>query len=246
MADSPVIHRDPSSPSGRSPSGFMRAGQRLLSAGVPRWRPHGGSAPSVESGSLDGATSSADVMASDPLKVVYLGVTGVLHPSCTLYNMVHGRSPWGDGHHEYEAVPVLEAALAGWPDVKIVLTATQTWTVGLEPVLMRLGQALSCRVVGYTYEDLTTKVRFGPRQLTLSANGYRRMTRSEVVRAHVEWLQPSAWIAIDDETTFWTVDERRAHLVATDGCEGLLEPSAQDRLMTLLVGTFGAPNPTDG
>ena len=56
-----------------------------------------------------------------------------------------------------------------------------------------------------------------------------------------EWLQPSAWIAIDDETTFWTVDERRAHLVATDGCEGLLEPSVQDRLMTLLVGNFGAP-----
>jgi HAD domain in Swiss Army Knife RNA repair proteins len=176
------------------------------------------------------------------MKVVYLGVTGVLHPSATLFQMVHGRSPWNNGHSKYEGVPVLREALSGWPDAKLVLTAYEAWRGGLETVLAELGSTLAQRVIGTTYEDLTTKARVGPRRTTFSKDGYRRLTRSEVVRTHVEWLQPAAWVAIDDEGTFWTMDERRLHLVTTDPCRGLIEARALDRLMTLLVGNFGPPN----
>lgn len=59
------------------------------------------------------------------------------------------------------------------------------------------------------------------------------------VRRHMEWLRPAAWIAIDDESSLWTADERRGHLVATNGCLGLMAPAAQDRLTTVLLGNSG-------
>ncbi len=111
---------------------------------------------------------------------------------------------------------------------------------GLEPVLEHLGPGLASRVIGFAFEDLTTKVRVGERQLPFSSAGYWRLMKSEVVRYHLQWLRPRAWIALDDETVFWTPEEWCDHVVATDGCEGLLELRAQDRLMTLLVGNFGS------
>jgi hypothetical protein len=146
-----------------------------------------------------------------------------------------------DGHELYEAAPVLERVLGGWPKAKIILTSTQPWSKGLPSVLAALGPSLAGRVMGYTYEDLTTKLRRGRRQLPLSNEDYWRHNKSELVRLHVQWLRPAAWIAVDDETILWTEDERRIHLVEVDGCKGLLDPVAQDRLLTVLEGNFGAP-----
>lgn len=176
-----------------------------------------------------------------PLQVLYLGVSGVLHPSESLYLLLHGRASSADGHRPYEAVPLLERVLAGWPEVRIVLTSTQPWAKGLEPVLRELGPTLAPRVLGYTYEDLTTRLRFGRRQLPLSNEDYWRCVKSDLVRLHVEWLRPSAWIAVDDETILWSDLERAQHLVAVDGDKGLLDPTAQDRLLTVMTGNFGPP-----
>lgn len=49
-----------------------------------------------------------------------------------------------------------------------MLTSTQPWAKGLELVLERLGPSLAARVVGFTHEDLTTKVRVGARELPFS------------------------------------------------------------------------------
>lgn len=175
-----------------------------------------------------------------PLNVIYLGISGVLHPSRSLYELVEGRSPDDDGHRPYEAVPVLETLLRSWPDARIVLTSTQPWSKGLPAVLGELGPELAARVLGFTYEDLSNKLRRGRRQLSLSGEDYWRLNKSEIVRLHVEWLKPGAWVAVDDDTILWTERERRQHLVAVDGCKGLLDPAAQDRLVTVLEGNFGA------
>ena len=139
------------------------------------------------------------------MKVVYLGVSGVLHPSASTYELVHGRSPWDDGHRKYEAVPWLSSALTHWPEVQIVLTSTQPWKHGLPAVLEHLG-TLAERVLGFTYHDLTTNVvrqvrtRSGTtRSLGYSNEDYWRMHKSHVVTAHVKWLKPQAWVAVDDE-----------------------------------------------
>jgi len=180
------------------------------------------------------------------MDLVYLGISGVLHPSESMYRLLHSRSPWDDGHERYEAVAVLEQALERWPRARIVLTSTQPWACGIEDVLARLGLSLVQRVVGYTFEDLTTKamravttISGKVRHIGYSRDDYWRMNKSHVVTAHVGWRRPERWIAVDDEDILWPHDVRRDRLVLTDGCKGLLDASAQDRLLTVLVGNFG-------
>lgn len=174
-------------------------------------------------------------------QVVYLGISGVLHPSESQYRALHGHPPSDDGHQLYEAVPVLEDALSRFPAASIVLTSTLPWHEGLPPVLRKLGASLSARVIGYTYEDLTKKLRRGTRQLPLSNSDYWRHSRYELVKLHVEWLRPASWIAIDDDTGLWSEPDRKQHLVGVHGARGLVDPAAQDRLATALLANFGPP-----
>lgn len=182
-----------------------------------------------------------------PLKILYLGISGVLHPSASLYELLCGRSPWGDGHHQYEGVPWLSSALARLPDVRIVITSTQPWRHGLPTVLEHLGP-LAERVIGFTYEDLTTKLtrqvrtRSGAdRPLSFSNDDYWRMHKSGIVSAHVEWMQPKAWVAVDDEDILWP-EALADHICIVDGCAGLMHRAEQDRLLTYLRMNFGGDN----
>lgn len=210
---------------------------------MPNWW---GSVPRNDGGDGKRSSTKASPMESTDggPQVVYLGISGVMHPSQTTYELVHGRSPWDAGHEKYEGVPVLAAALDCWPTARIVLTSTQPWAHGLAAVLPRLG-ALAKRVDGFTYEDLTkhavrtVKTRSGTtRHVTYSNEDYWRMTKADIVSAHVEWLNPAAWVAIDDETILWPEAVTRDQLVATDGCVGLKSPEAQDRLLTVLHANF--------
>lgn len=177
---------------------------------------------------------------------IYLGISGVLHPSESIYSLVFGRSPWEDGHSKYENVPALLQALENWPDLELVLTSTQPWAHGLDSVLAQLGPTLAARVVGYTHKDLTTKVkrevttRGGlKRTLGISNEDYWRMSKADIVATHVEWRRPGRWIAIDDEDILWPHEVRRDRLVLTDGCVGLQSAEAQDRLRTVMLRNFG-------
>jgi hypothetical protein len=159
---------------------------------------------------------------------------------------VFGRSPWEDGHSKYENVPALLQALENWLDVELVLTSTQPWAHGLDSVLAQLGPSLAARVVGYTYEDLTTKVtrevttRSGlTRTIGLSNEDYWRLNKSAIVATHVEWRRPDRWIAIDDEDILWPHEVRRDRLVLTDSCLGLQSEDALDRLRAVLLMNFG-------
>lgn len=181
---------------------------------------------------------------SERLRVLYLGISGVLHPSASTYELVYGRSPWHVGHCQYEAVQWLSTALEAWPDVKIVLTSTQPWKFGLPAILLHLG-TLAERVIAYTFEDLTTKVvrqvrtRSGTtRQLTHSSEDYWRLNKADIVTAHVEWLKPDAWVAVDDEDILWP-KLWADHVCIVDGIEGLKNPAEQDQLLTYFALNFG-------
>lgn len=186
---------------------------------------------------------TAETSCSRP-QVVYLGVSGVLHPSKTTYELVHRRSPWDDGHAPYEGVPLLDSALQRWPAARIVLTSTLPWAHGMPAVLAQLGP-LAGRVNGFTYEDLTKRAvrtirtRSGTtRNLTYSNEDYWRLNKSDIVAAHVAWLQPRAWVALDDENILWPTEVARDHLVATDPCLGLRDVATWDRLLTVLHVNF--------
>ena len=147
----------------------------------------------------------------------------------------------------YESTEVLENALKGCPDVRLVLTSTQPWAHGLSEVLERLGQPLASRVVGYTFDDLTSKVPRGvltpsgtTRAPWFSSEDYWRMSKADIAAASVEWSHPQRWLVMDDEDILWLHNVRRDRLVLTDGCAGPACPATRHRLMTLLVGNFGA------
>jgi len=108
----------------------------------------------------------------------------------------------------------------------------------------RLGM-LAERVIGFTYQDLTTKpvrlVRMGSgasRWSSFSKDDYWRMNKSHIVLAHVDWLKPQAWIAVDDESILWPRSLAN-HVCIVDGCKGLADPAEQDRLLTYLQMNFG-------
>ena len=174
------------------------------------------------------------------MNVVYLGISGVLHPSWSFYSYVHGREPEADGHRKYQSVGALDEALQGWPDARIILTSTQPWSKGLPAVLEALGP-LAPRVDGFTFEDLTTRVPWGRLGRPIRDLDYWRLDKCKIVRRHLEWLKPAAWIAVDDEDVLWSDDERSDHLVLTRGTLGLNDPAAMDRLLTLLEINFGPP-----
>jgi len=173
------------------------------------------------------------------MMLIYLGISGVLHPSWSFYEYVHGCEPSQDGHRKYQSVEKLAAVLEGWPTARIVLTSTQPWSKGLTPVLDQMGP-LARRVSGFTYEDLTTRVPSDKLGRCISDMDYWRLHKSQIVRRHVAWANPTGWIAIDDEDIFWAEDEL-SHLVLTQGTLGLADPAAVDQLVTALEQNFGPP-----
>ena len=176
------------------------------------------------------------------LPVLYLGVGGVLQPSESTYIWVHGKDPFEDGHERYECSPLLDELLMGWPDVRIVLTSVRPWRHGLPAVLGALGAGLAQRVLGHTFEDLTTKARFGKSQRHLSDLDYWRLSKASIVEKHVAWLRPRAWVVVDDETQGWTNSELARHVVLTPPLAGLMDAEAQAKLVALLEHQFGPPS----
>ena len=182
-------------------------------------------------------------------QVLYLGISGVLHPSESTYELLCRRSPWDNGHTPYESVAALADALEAWSAVRIVLTSTVPWKHGLGFTLERLGDRLSARVDGFTFEDLTThpcrtmKRRDGSTSLlSVSEDDYWRMNKSDIVGVHVAWREPKAWAVLDDEDILWPHDVRRDRVVLTDGCLGLRDASTIGRMHTVFLANFGASN----
>lgn len=185
--------------------------------------------------------TSHEIEPQAPPMVLYLGIGGVLQPSESTYMWVHGRDPFEDGHCRYESAPLLAQLLEGWPDVRIVLTSTRPWAHGLPFVLEALGPGLARRVLGYTFDDLTTKVRVGKSQRQLRDLDYWRLSKASIVEKHLAWLRPCAWVAVDDEPFGWTDQELTCNVVVTPPVEGLASEEARTKLRGLLMYQFGPP-----
>jgi hypothetical protein len=79
----------------------------------------------------------------------------------------------------------------------------------------------------------------------MTDDDYWRLDKSGIVRAHVAWLKPPAWIAIDDEDIRWDEDTRENRLVLTPGHCGLADLATLDRLVEVMWKNFGQPTPED-
>lgn len=180
--------------------------------------------------------------------LLYLGISGVLHPSQSTHELLEAASPWERGHSPYEAVQWLARVLGSWPAARIVLTSTRPWKQGLPAVKHELGPELASRVLGFTYEDLTqhpTRPMRGKAGITLvrhSDPAYWRMSKADIVQAHVRWAEPCAWVALDDEDFSWPI-EAQEHCVFVDGSKGLLHDlGGQTSVLCKFAANFGPPN----
>ena len=181
---------------------------------------------------------------SEAMNILYLDVSHVLHPSESTYALIHGRSPWSDGHAKYENVPVLERLLERYPDVRIVLSDWTSVVNGVDQVQAQL-RTLAERVVGSLYDDVTTNVRRvvplrsgGEREIGYSVDDFRRMSRAQAVGAHVAWSKPESWVAVTSDYSDWTPEVRDRHVVLTDMLDALGTRSAQDALSQALAANF--------
>ena len=161
------------------------------------------------------------------MDVLYLDFDGILHPADVWYEtaskQITLRAP---GHMLFESTPVLEAAIAPYPDLKIVLSTTWVQTVGFEHAKGRLSPALQRRVIGATYDPLSPDAwRFG------------RLRRYDAIALDIARRQPHRHLAVDDDALGWPENEREA-LVLVPAKIGLQCPTAQSLLRARLAARF--------
>jgi hypothetical protein len=161
------------------------------------------------------------------MDVMYLDFDGVLHPGEVWYE--YGmREPRlrSSGHKLFENLPVLEEAVAPYPDLKIVLSTTWVQTIGFEKARDRLSEVLKSRVIGATYDpDSPDAWRFS------------RMRRYDTIALDVTRRKPSRWLALDDDALGWPQNEHDA-LALVPADLGLACPTAQALLCVRLAARF--------
>ncbi|AQV96629.1 hypothetical protein BJN34_22450 [Cupriavidus necator] len=123
-----------------------------------------------------------------PLHVVYLDFDGPMHPD-SVYRTRNGIELLHYlGHSQFEHVPLLEDALAPYPDVRIVLS--RSWQLlegGYEYAASRLSANLQARCIGGTFDRRQTRKAW-----------FESVSRPDQVLLDVKRRQPAGWIAVDD------------------------------------------------
>ena len=119
--------------------------------------------------------------------------------------------------------PLLEAQLAPYPQVKIVLSTSWAKNKSGSGALFYLKPGLQQRVVGATWDQTTRSYRV-PAQ-----DRERRLSRYEQIAADVAWRKPRTWFALDDSVKAWPEDQYH-HLGKCRATVGFNDPSVQETL----------------
>lgn len=143
---------------------------------------------------------------------LFLDFDGVLHPY-DVY-LVNGKAVRpGGGLFVY--APLVVAALAPYPTVKIVLSTSWVSAIGFEESRSRLPVELQRRVVGAT-DQATAR------------------TRHSQIAHYVRQHGLISWLAVDDDTEGWPAEQRK-NLVRTPRAMGLSYLDAQLELADKLA-----------
>lgn len=162
--------------------------------------------------------------------VLYLDLDGVVQHHAVMWQARRGvyMSPHaGRDRTLFEWVPVLEEALAPFPQVGLVLSSTWCTWPGYGKTLKRFPPELRERFIGGTYH----KRVHGADPWAKSA--FKAMSRGQQVCADVLRRKPQAWLALDDDTDDWP-EWALDNLVACDGETGLSNPRVQAELQRKL------------
>jgi hypothetical protein len=161
------------------------------------------------------------------MDVLYLDLDGVTHPAEVWYDRdSHQARLKAPGHELFESLPVLEAAIAPYPNLKIVLSTSWVPTFGFEKTRAFLPESLQSRVIGSTYDPQSP-----------DAWRFAKLRRYDAIALDVQSRRPLRWLAIDDNGLGWPVDQYDA-LVLTPPALGLACIETQVLLRGRLVARF--------
>jgi len=168
-----------------------------------------------------------EVSSVKPLHVLYLDYDGVLHPD-SVYRTRNGiELLHRPGHSLFEHVPLLEAELQPYPEVKIVLSTS--WLLiqgGYEHAKSKLSESLQKRCIGGTFH-----------RREMRKTWFNSIPRPDQVIRDVERRQPARWIAIDDCPDDWPAWD---HVVRADPELGIAASEVQEDLKAKLLREFGS------
>jgi hypothetical protein len=150
--------------------------------------------------------------------VLYLDFDGTVHHERCFWHPKRGaylHAP--DRYALFQHVPLLEALLTPYPDVRIVLSTSWVMRYGCDGAANRLTPALRDRVIGATFHS------------KMSHGGFLLLPRGMQVWCDVLRRQPGSWLALDDDPIGWPEDVR-SHLVLTDPYEGISPAEVQTQI----------------
>lgn len=163
------------------------------------------------------------------MKLCYLDYDAVLHDGNVLRNRSKGMSIKTPGRTFFEWMPILEALLAPYPDLKIVLSTTWVRELGFNEAKNELSDALRDRVIGATF--------LHPKVVKLE---FDTMSRGMQIWKDVERRKPTHWFALDDDAFGWPA-RCTSNLIQTSDLLGLSDPAVQERVRQRLAEMHGAP-----
>ncbi|MBC7751147.1 MAG: hypothetical protein H7Z73_05430 [Candidatus Saccharibacteria bacterium] len=161
--------------------------------------------------------------------IVFLDFDGVLHPDAVFAarnKPLELRAPGELFMH----APVLEQALAFYPEAKIILSTSWVRILSFERTLKKMPAKLQARVIGATWHKHMVQGGQDP---------FSWMTRFQQIDSHVKRNGIKNWVALDDlhsayEVAEWP-DNQRHRLVLTEQSKGLGCEEAQADLNTKLL-----------
>jgi hypothetical protein len=163
-------------------------------------------------------------------KVLFLDFDGVLHPD-QVYITASGPQLRAEGEL-FMWAPILEAELAPYPDLKIVLSTSWVRNIGFGRAKRRLSPSVQERIIGSTWHSSMAKVWAD--QIWWDGASRHGQIMRYAARARV-----NQWLALDDDGENWAPADLH-RLVLLDGREGLSSAAGVDELRSRLE-TMMAP-----
>lgn len=138
----------------------------------------------------------------------------------------------------FEWAPILEAIIADFPRVEIVLSTSWASRLKYELGMWHLPKVLAAQTVDCAWRGKEW-LEHG-----ITPGRFHRMTRCQQIHQYVRRKKLTRWVVLDDDNYGWP-DEQLNRIVVTKGMRRLSDPAVQAELRAKLTLLTQPPVPGD-
>ena len=155
--------------------------------------------------------------------LLYLDFDGVLHHENVIWSASHGIQLLAPKRYTlFQHAGLLEALLAPYPQINIVLSTSWVRQCGFVVAAERLPPELRSRVIGATFNP------------AMGLTDFMSLSRGMQIALDASQRQPHNWLALDDDDRDWPESDRH-RLIRTHPQQGISAPAVQAQLRTQLA-----------